>query len=89
MNDVKHMQTMIKGDIEMLQEDINKLVNYQKKVTVKTSDALICPKCGYEDNEVINSRDDGKTKIRRRQCRLCNTRWSTVEVRIEGTEKEG
>ena len=89
MNDVMHMKTMIKGDLEMLQEDLNKLLNYQKKITVKTSDALICPKCGEVDNGVTDSRDDGKTKVRRRLCRLCGTKWSTVEVRIEGTEKEG
>lgn len=89
MNDMQHMQTMIKGDIEMLQEDIKKLVDYQRKLTVKESDALTCSKCGAVDNTVVDSRCDGKTQIRRRQCQYCGTKWSTVEVRIEGTEKEG
>lgn len=89
MNDVQHLNTMIRGDIEMLQDDIKKLVNYQKKITVKESDALKCSKCGAVDNTVIDSRSDGKTQIRRRQCQCCGCKWSTVEVRIEGTEKEG
>lgn len=41
-----------------------------------------CPRCSYEDSSVIDSRSDGNTIRRRRECLSCKTRFTTYE-RIE------
>ena len=41
-----------------------------------------CPKCGSEKSAVIDSRSDGDTTRRRRECQSCEFRFSTYE-RIE------
>ena len=41
-----------------------------------------CPKCGFNDSKVIESRDTADAVRRRRKCIKCNTRFSTYE-RIE------
>lgn len=45
---------------------------------------MICPKCG-EDTEVIDSRKraDGLTVRRRRRCKSCEYRFSTIELTTE------
>ncbi|NLF25306.1 MAG: transcriptional repressor NrdR [Deltaproteobacteria bacterium] len=43
-----------------------------------------CPKCGSEKSAVIDSRSDGDTTRRRRECQSCEFRFSTYE-RIEVT----
>lgn len=41
-----------------------------------------CPKCGFEDSKVIESRDTGDAVRRRRECLKCGTRYTTYE-RVE------
>lgn len=41
-----------------------------------------CPKCGYEDSKVIESRDANSAIRRRRECLNCGSRFTTYE-RIE------
>jgi len=41
--------------------------------------ALMCPKCGKEDNVVVNSRTVQNTIRRRRECEWCGTRFTTYE----------
>ncbi len=41
-----------------------------------------CPRCSYEDSSVIDSRSDGNTIRRRRECLSCKNRFTTYE-RIE------
>lgn len=38
-----------------------------------------CPFCGFNDSQVIDSRDTGATIRRRRSCLGCNTRFTTYE----------
>ncbi len=38
-----------------------------------------CPKCGYEDSKVIESRDTGSAVRRRRECLQCGARYTTYE----------
>ena len=46
---------------------------------------MICPKCGENDDKVLDSRptDDGFAVRRRRVCLVCGARFSTIE-KIEG-----
>ena len=46
---------------------------------------MICPKCGANDDKVLDSRptDDGFAVRRRRVCLVCGARFSTIE-KIEG-----
>ena len=48
--------------------------------------ALMCPKCGKEENVVVNSRTVQNTIRRRRECEWCGTRFTTYEG-IEITSK--
>lgn len=41
-----------------------------------------CPKCGFNDSKVIESRDTGEAVRRRRECLKCGNRYTTYE-RIE------
>jgi transcriptional repressor NrdR len=41
-----------------------------------------CPRCSHEDSSVIDSRSDGNTIRRRRECISCKNRFTTYE-RIE------
>lgn len=38
-----------------------------------------CPKCGYEDSKVVESRDTGDAVRRRRECLKCGARYTTYE----------
>ena len=40
-----------------------------------------CPKCGKDDDKVLDSRSlrEGATIRRRRECLLCHSRWTTYE----------
>lgn len=38
-----------------------------------------CPVCGFEDSQVIDSRDMGESIKRRRSCLKCNARFTTLE----------
>jgi transcriptional regulator NrdR family protein len=42
---------------------------------------MLCPKCGALENRVIDSRDKRIFVRRRRECRQCGERFSTVEIR--------
>ena len=46
---------------------------------------MVCPKCGENDDKVLDSRpsDDGFVIRRRRVCLVCGARFSTIE-KIEG-----
>lgn len=48
--------------------------------------ALKCPKCGKEENVVVNSRTVQNTIRRRRECEWCGARFTTYEG-IEITSK--
>ncbi len=41
-----------------------------------------CPKCGFNDSKVVESRDTGEAVRRRRECLKCGSRYTTYE-RIE------
>lgn len=43
-----------------------------------------CSECGNSHSSVIDSRGDGSTIRRRRQCDKCGQRWTTYEVKIVG-----
>ena len=49
---------------------------------------MIFPNCLKRKNSCIDTRNDGDKIHRRRQCELCGTRWSTIEminkIRIDG-----
>ena len=49
---------------------------------------MICPFCGHNDDKVIDSRasDAGKVIRRRRECTLCDKRFTTYE-RVEETAR--
>lgn len=55
--------------------------------TYRTSDtALLCPRCGTGRVAVTDSRPSAKTIRRRRMCRACGYRWSTIEVEPNSVE---
>jgi transcriptional repressor NrdR len=41
-----------------------------------------CPRCGFEDSAVVDSRGDGSSIRRRRECESCHFRFNTFE-RVE------
>jgi len=45
-----------------------------------------CPKCGYEKNDVMDSRPGEGVIRRRRKCRGCGYKWNTVEMADPGEE---
>jgi transcriptional repressor NrdR len=47
----------------------------------RLADRLVCPHCDGVGDDVVNSRpSDDRTRIRRRrQCRLCGKRYTTIE----------
>lgn len=80
MNDLQQIKTMIDGDIEKLQSDISKLATFQKKIAIDTANALMC-ECGCYESNVIDTRDEKNTRVRRRKCKYCGKKWTTIEVR--------
>ncbi len=40
-------------------------------------------KCEHPDSKVINSRTFAGRRYRRRECRYCLHRWSTIEYEVE------
>lgn len=49
-----------------------------------------CPDCGHDDSRVVDSRTTGDTIRRRRQCAVCNARFTTherLEQRLEWVTK--
>jgi hypothetical protein len=44
-----------------------------------------CPNCGSRENTVKDSRTLNTTIRRRRQCRTCHHRWTTIEATIDDT----
>lgn len=48
-----------------------------------------CPRCNADTNRVINSRDtdDALQKRRMRECRICKTRFTTIETITEATDE--
>jgi uncharacterized protein YlaN (UPF0358 family) len=80
MQEIKHIKSMIDRDIEMLQSDISKLAKLQKKIEIETSNALMC-ECGCYESNVIDTRDEKNTRVRRRKCKYCGKKWTTIEVR--------
>jgi transcriptional regulator NrdR family protein len=47
---------------------------------------IVCDKCGG-DSMTHDSRPVGNTMRRRRVCRACGFRWTTVEVRREALDQ--
>lgn len=43
--------------------------------------SLSCPTCGSDDNQVTDTREHLLGQRRRRMCRVCETRWTTIELR--------
>lgn len=41
---------------------------------------LLCPKCGYHQSSVVDSRPSGSEQRRRRECLKCGERFTTYEV---------
>jgi len=41
---------------------------------------VTCPKCGYRDSSVVDSRAQASSIRRRRECFVCRNRFSTLEV---------
>lgn len=39
-----------------------------------------CPSCGWPTSSVVSTSDRAQTIRRRRECKRCNERWTTVEV---------
>ena len=56
---------------------------------------MICPYCGFDESNVIESRDalDGKATRRRRECLKCNKRFTTYEkvgdIELKVVKREG
>ena len=48
---------------------------------------MICPKCGYAETKVVDSRPLGNGKWRRRECLNCGARFNTFEG-VAGRAKE-
>jgi hypothetical protein len=45
---------------------------------------ILCPACGCNDTQVVNTRPSSGRIWRRRACRYCGRTWSTVErLRVE------
>ena len=46
---------------------------------------MICPKCMEEKHTVADSRRDVPVNaiLRRRECKACGYRWTTVEVELD------
>ncbi len=68
---------LIMGDLEMLQEDVKKLI--KDKEIYKSG--VICPKCKCDSNATIDTRleSDG-FRFRKRECKRCGKRWKTIEI---------
>jgi len=47
----------------------------------------LCPKCGHAKSAVLNSRPKQKWIKRRRACKVCDSRWNTIEVAIPESKK--
>jgi len=62
--------------------------NYQKR-------PMLCPYCGFDESNVLESRDakDGKATRRRRECLKCNKRFTTYEevgnIELKVIKKDG
>jgi transcriptional regulator NrdR family protein len=41
---------------------------------------MICPNCGSERTEIIETRASGENERRRRRCRECRCRFTTYEI---------
>ena len=41
-----------------------------------------CPVCESPFSQTIDSRDDGNVRRRRKRCKNCKHKWSTIEVNI-------
>jgi len=57
-------------------------------MTKATGDGLECPACGQDGSGVTNSRVYNGTIHRRRQCRSCGHRYSTVETHFRPGDAE-
>jgi len=56
---------------------------------------MLCPYCGFDESNVLESRDakDGKATRRRRECLKCNKRFTTYEevgnIELKVIKKDG
>lgn len=48
---------------------------------------MTCPKCGSENNRIVDSRQRDNTTMRRRWCNNCGLRFNTLEVQEEKYKK--
>lgn len=47
--------------------------------------AGIIMKCEHNDSRIINSRHHNSVdKVRRHKCKICDARWTTVEIEVTG-----
>lgn len=67
---------LIMGDLEMLQEDVKKLL--KDKEIYKSG--VICPNCKCDSNLTIDTRLDNGFRVRKRECKRCRNRWKTIEI---------
>lgn len=44
---------------------------------------MICPSCGHDKTDVVDSRPTIDSVRRRRRCMGCKHQWTTMEVAIE------
>lgn len=42
-----------------------------------------CPKCGLRRDRVVDTRTRAGGTYRRRECRECRFRWTTLEYRVK------
>ena len=56
---------------------------------------MLCPYCGFDESNVLESRDaqEGKATRRRRECLKCNKRFTTYEkvgnIELKVVKKDG
>ncbi len=56
---------------------------------IATGPGLPCPKCAHAESDVRDSRPGDGYIRRRRRCRVCATKWSTIEWAVEGLGHTG
>lgn len=75
------LRSVILEDLERLKEDVNEYIKARRKD--KYSGYVcgtVCSKCKSHKTTVTDSRDEGGYRVRRRICRGCGKKWTTIEV---------
>lgn len=74
---------MIRGTLNIVLDDIERLKTDIKHLFEERNSsqcALICPKCGKQNEKVTNTRLKNGTRERTRKCRECGEIWKTIEI---------